>query len=89
VLNYRTDLRLCRRARLRSTRRAHRREAPKQSAIQLSAQGHPFDQKLAAELAGLDEIALICGRYEGVDERVNTDLADRELSIGDYVLRRR
>jgi len=58
----------------------------KQSAILLSAQGHPFDQKLAAELAGLDEIALICGRYEGVDERVNTDLADRELSIGDYVL---
>jgi len=58
----------------------------KQSAILLSAQGHRFDQKLAAELAGLDEIALICGRYEGVDERVNTDLADRELSIGDYVL---
>src|SRR6266404_5912448 len=58
----------------------------KQSAILLSAQGHPFDQKLAAGLRGLDEIALICGRYEGVDERVNTDLADRELSIGDYVL---
>jgi tRNA (guanine37-N1)-methyltransferase len=58
----------------------------KQSVILLSPQGRRFDQKLAAELAGLDEIALICGRYEGVDERVNTALADRELSIGDYVL---
>jgi tRNA (guanine37-N1)-methyltransferase len=58
----------------------------KQSVILLSAQGRPFDQKLAAELATLEEIALICGRYEGVDERVNTALADRETSIGDYVL---
>jgi len=58
----------------------------KQSIILLSAQGERFDQKLAAELATLDEIALICGRYEGVDERVNTALADREVSIGDYVL---
>ncbi len=58
----------------------------KQSVILLSAQGRRFDQKLATELASLDEIALICGRYEGVDERVNTALADRELSIGDYVL---
>jgi tRNA (guanine37-N1)-methyltransferase len=58
----------------------------KQSVILLSAQGRRFDQKLAAELAGLEEIVLICGRYEGVDERVNTALADREISIGDYVL---
>ncbi len=58
----------------------------KQSIILLSAQGQRFDQKLAAELATLDQIALICGRYEGVDERVNTGLADREISIGDYVL---
>jgi tRNA (guanine37-N1)-methyltransferase len=58
----------------------------KQSVVLLSAQGSRFDQKLASELAGLDEIALICGRYEGVDERVNTALADREISIGDYVL---
>ena len=58
----------------------------KQSIILLSAQGQRFDQKLAAELATLDQIALICGRYEGVDERVNTGLADREVSIGDYVL---
>jgi len=58
----------------------------RQSVILLSAQGRPFNQKLAAELTALDEIALICGRYEGVDERVNTALADREISIGDYVL---
>jgi tRNA (guanine37-N1)-methyltransferase len=58
----------------------------KQSVILLSAQGRRFNQNLATELANLDEIALICGRYEGVDERVNTSLADREVSIGDYVL---
>ena len=58
----------------------------KQSVILLSAQGRRFDQETAAELAGLDQVALICGRYEGVDERVNTALADREISIGDYVL---
>ena len=58
----------------------------KQSVILLSAQGERFDQALASELASLDEIVLICGRYEGVDERVSTALADREISIGDYVL---
>jgi len=58
----------------------------KQSVILLSAQGERFSQSVAAELAGLDRIVLICGRYEGVDERVAEFLADRELSIGDYVL---
>ncbi len=58
----------------------------KQSVILLSAQGQRFTQKVAAELAELDRIVLICGRYEGVDERVADFLADRELSIGDYVL---
>src|SRR5581483_9382654 len=58
----------------------------KQSVIVLSAQGQRFTQKVAAELAGLDRILLICGRYEGVDERVTDFLADREISIGDYVL---
>jgi tRNA (guanine37-N1)-methyltransferase len=58
----------------------------KQSVILLSAQGQRFTQPVAAELAALDRIVLICGRYEGVDERVADFLADRELSIGDYVL---
>ena len=58
----------------------------KESVILLSAQGQRFTQKVAAELAALDRIVLICGRYEGVDERVADFLADRELSIGDYVL---
>ena len=57
-----------------------------QSVVLLSAQGKRFDQKLASELAGLQRLVLICGRYEGVDERVGTHLADREISIGDYVL---
>jgi tRNA (guanine37-N1)-methyltransferase len=62
------------------------RAAGKQSVVLLSAQGRRFDQKLASELAELERLVLICGRYEGVDERVGTHLADREISIGDYVL---
>jgi tRNA (guanine37-N1)-methyltransferase len=58
----------------------------KESVILLSAQGRRLDQALALELAGLGRIVLICGRYEGVDERVSEHLADREVSIGDYVL---
>jgi tRNA (guanine37-N1)-methyltransferase len=57
-----------------------------QSVILLSAQGRRFDQSVAQELAGLERMVLISGRYEGVDERVGEFLADRELSIGDYVL---
>jgi tRNA (guanine37-N1)-methyltransferase len=58
----------------------------KQSVVLLSAQGKRFDQSLARELAQSDRVVLICGRYEGVDERVGMYLADREISIGDYVL---
>jgi tRNA (guanine37-N1)-methyltransferase len=54
--------------------------------ILLSAQGERFTQSIARDLAALDRLALICGRYEGVDERVSDLLCDRELSIGDYVL---
>ena len=54
--------------------------------ILLSAQGKKFDQAKAREFSGLKELLLICGRYEGVDERVAERLADEELSIGDYVL---
>jgi len=58
----------------------------RESVVLLSAQGKRFDQSVANELAALERIVLICGRYEGVDERVGRYLADRELSIGDYVL---
>ena len=58
----------------------------KQSVVLLSAQGQRFTQNIAMELALLDRIVLVCGRYEGVDERVADFLADRELSIGDYIL---
>jgi tRNA (guanine37-N1)-methyltransferase len=54
--------------------------------ILLSAQGRPFTQAVARELAKMERVVLICGRYEGVDERINELYCDMELSIGDYVL---
>jgi tRNA (guanine37-N1)-methyltransferase len=54
--------------------------------ILLSAQGPRFKQSDARELAALDRIVLLCGRYEGIDERINQLYCDLELSIGDYVL---
>ena len=54
--------------------------------ILLSAQGRRFTQAVARELAGLERVVLVCGRYEGVDERINELYCDMELSIGDYVL---
>jgi tRNA (guanine37-N1)-methyltransferase len=52
----------------------------------LTPQGRVFNHKIAQELAGCPRLALICGRYEGVDERIRTHLATDEISIGDYVL---
>jgi tRNA (guanine37-N1)-methyltransferase len=54
--------------------------------VLLSAQGRPFSQALAREYAMLDRLVLICGRYEGVDERVAEHLVDEEVSIGNFVL---
>ncbi len=54
--------------------------------VLLSAGGKRFTQSTAREYAGLDQLTLICGRYEGVDERVAQHLADEEVSIGDFVL---
>lgn len=54
--------------------------------VLLSAQGRLFDQAYARRLAGMDEIVLLCGRYEGVDERVALHLADEEVSVGSFVL---
>lgn len=61
-------------------------EAPDTPVILLSPQGRLFTQALAHELAQRPRVALICGRYEGVDERVRQHLATDEISIGDYVL---
>ena len=63
-----------------------RESSQKQSIILLSAQGKLFRQAMAEELSQLDRLILICGRYEGVDERVSEFIADREISIGDYIL---
>lgn len=54
--------------------------------ILLSPQGQTFNQKIAWELARWEQIILICGRYEGVDERVRLTCIEKELSIGDYIL---
>ena len=62
------------------------RDTTRESVILLSAQGKRFTQSTARLLATLDRVVLICGRYEGVDERVTDLLCDQELSIGDYVL---
>lgn len=56
------------------------------SVILLTPQGRVFNQKIAAELATHDQLILICGHYEGIDERVREHLATDEISIGDYVL---
>ena len=59
---------------------------PPPRVILLSAQGRPFTQALARELAATERVVLVCGRYEGVDGRINQIYCDMELSIGDYVL---
>ncbi len=62
------------------------REAKRECVVLLSAQGRPFMQAIAQELASLERVVFLCGRYEGVDERVNELIVDREISIGDYIL---
>jgi len=57
-----------------------------ESVVLTSAGGQIFSQQLATDFAQLDRLVLLCGRYEGVDERVSEHIADREVSIGDYVL---
>ena len=52
----------------------------------MSPSGRPFDQDYAVELAQTDGFSMLCGRYEGVDERIATELCDGAISIGDYVL---
>ena len=59
---------------------------PQRPLILLGPSGRKFDQRLANELSDLEGFSLLCGRYEGVDERIRTDLCDDEISIGDFVL---
>jgi tRNA (guanine37-N1)-methyltransferase len=58
----------------------------KDTVVILSPQGRMFDQAVAHELAQMERVVLLCGRYEGVDERVTEHVADREISVGDFVL---
>jgi tRNA (guanine37-N1)-methyltransferase len=60
--------------------------AARESVVLLSASGGMFTQAMAQELAGLERVTFLCGRYEGVDERVTEYLADREVSVGDFVM---
>ena len=62
------------------------RNTARESVILLSAQGKRFTQDTARRLAAIDRVVLVCGRYEGVDERIPQLLCDDELSIGDFVL---
>jgi len=59
---------------------------PPRPLLLLSAAGARFDQRMAARLAARDGFSLVCGRYEGVDQRVADHLCDDEISVGDYVL---
>ena len=59
---------------------------PQRPLILLGPSGRKFDQRLADELGSLEGFSLLCGRYEGVDERIGTDLCDDEISIGDSVV---
>jgi tRNA (guanine37-N1)-methyltransferase len=61
-------------------------DGPREHVVLLSAQGGRFTQAVARELSSMDRLVLVCGRYEGVDERIVELFCDRELSIGDYVL---
>src|SRR5271156_2925088 len=62
------------------------RQRQEETVILLSAQGQPFSQSVAQELSLTERVVILCGRYEGIDERGNEMLCDREISIGDYVL---
>lgn len=69
-----------------SIRKAREDFAGKTHVVLLSPQGRQYDQQKAVELAGYDHIVLVCGRYEGVDERIRENFIDEEISIGDYIL---
>ncbi|MEO1133189.1 MAG: tRNA (guanosine(37)-N1)-methyltransferase TrmD [Cyanobacteria bacterium J06639_1] len=61
-------------------------QLPAREVILMTPQGEPMQQSMLKELAQLDQLAIVCGHYEGVDERVRQHLATREISLGDFVL---
>ncbi|HEY3379572.1 MAG TPA: tRNA (guanosine(37)-N1)-methyltransferase TrmD [Armatimonadota bacterium] len=65
---------------------AVREGGPRELVIVMAPTGEPFTQQLAEELTAYDHLVFVCGRYEAMDERVHAHLAQREISIGDYVL---
>jgi tRNA (guanine37-N1)-methyltransferase len=65
---------------------AVKKEVPKARTLLMSPSGKPFNQEKARELSAEQNLILVCGRYEGVDERVRLHCVDEEISIGDYVL---
>ncbi len=66
--------------------RAAKERTPSSRTVLMTPQGRVFDQGVASELSELDGLILVCGRYEGVDERFRLDYAEDEISIGDYVM---
>jgi tRNA (guanine37-N1)-methyltransferase len=68
------------------TEASQQADTPRTATVLLSASGKPFHQQTAQRLSTLERIVLLCGRYEGVDERVAEHLATDEISIGDFVL---
>jgi tRNA (guanine37-N1)-methyltransferase len=69
-----------------SSREERMRDDSRETVVLLSPQGELFAQAVAQDLTTRERVVLICGRYEGVDERVSQHLADREMSVGDFVL---
>ena len=67
-------------------RKVEEQGRPKPHIIFMTAAGQPYNEEKAKELAQYDSLLLVCGHYEGIDERVIEELADEEISIGDYVL---
>ena len=66
--------------------RSAKQRSPEATTLLLTPQGRPFNQEMARSFAREDGFILVCGRYEGVDERICHDFVDQEVSIGDYVL---
>jgi len=66
--------------------RAAQKKMPLAPVILLTPQGRSFDQSIASQLVSLREMILVCGRYEGIDERISLDFIEDEISIGDYIL---